>query len=217
MNWANNDTQTLWCRGIPGVGKTILASVAIKHLMDAQKGKEPANNAGVACLYCEYDRRNDQTPQSLLAAFLRQLAEQRSPLIPASVAELYHLHLTDKTQPSIEKISSVLPDIIRSFSEVFLVIDALDECSEGNCMKLLSKLQDLQAKTGIKLLATSRPTVDFRINFEQCTVLEIKANEYDVKTVLDIQIEEKLSKCVRTDHELRNMVKDGITAAADGM
>jgi len=217
LNWANKNTQTLWCPGIPGAGKTILASVVIKHLKDAKKDKVAANKAGIACLYCEYDRWKDQTSHSLLAAVLRQLVEQCT-LLPASVTELYRLHFKDKTQHSPGEISSVLPDVIRTFSQMFLVVDALDECSEPNRRELLKELRYLQEETGMKLLATSRPTVtvDFQRIFKECALLEIRANESDVNAVLDVQ-KEGLSTCIRNDFELWNRVKEGIAAAVDGM
>jgi Cdc6-like AAA superfamily ATPase len=214
LNWANKDTQTLWCPGIAGAGKTILASVIIKYLKDAQSDKEPDKKAGIACLYCEYKRREDQTLQSLLAAVLRQLVEQHTPLM-ASIEELYRSYLTEKIQPSFEEIFSALSEAIRSFSQVFLVVDALDECSQQSRGELLSSLQNLQ-KTGMKLLVTSRRTVDFRQHFEECDELEIEACECDVKAVLDDQ-KKKLPKCVRDDNNLWNEVKEGIVAAVDGM
>jgi adenylylsulfate kinase-like enzyme len=215
LNWANKNTQTLWFRGIGGAGKTILASVAIKHLKDAQREKEPANKAGVACLYCEYGRQEDQTPHSLLAAVLRQLADQRT-LLPESVIKLYRSHTIDKTRHIFDEILSTLPNAIRGFSQVFLVVDALDECSEESYRELLSKLRDLQNITGMKLLATSRHTINFREIFRECALLEIKANKCDIIAVLEVQVE-KLSACVRTDSELRNRVKEDIAKAVDGM
>jgi Cdc6-like AAA superfamily ATPase len=217
LNWANKNIQTLWCPGIPGAGKTILASVVIKHLKDAKNDKEAVNKAGIACLYCEDDRREDQTSHSLLAAVLRQLAEQCT-LLPAPVTNLYRSHLNDKSQHSSTEISSVLADVIRTFSQMFLVVDALDECSETNRRGLLLELRHLQEKTGMKLLATSRPTATayFQRIFKECALLKIRANESDVNAVLDVQ-KEGLSKCVRNDFELWNRMKEGIAAAVDGM
>jgi Cdc6-like AAA superfamily ATPase len=216
LNWTNKDTQTLWCPGIAGAGKTILTSVVIKHLKDAQRDKEPAAKAGIACLYCEYERQKDQTPHSLFAAVLRQLADQSIPF-PKSVEELYKLHGTAKTHHGFDEVSLILTETVQKFSQVFLVVDALDECSEKSCRELLSNLQDLQKKTGMKLLATSRHAVDFRRNFEECAMLEIKANESDVKAVLDSQMG-MLSACVTTDNfALRSKVMEEIAAAVDGM
>jgi hypothetical protein len=172
-------------------------------LKDAQKDKERANKEGVACLYCQYERQKDQTPHSLLAAALRKL---------------YDLHDTDKTHHSFDEISSVLTEVIQSFPQVFLVVDALDECSEKSCRELLSNLRDLQTKTaGMKLLATSRHAVNFPRNFGECDTLEIKANKSDVEAVLESQMG-LLSACVTTDNAaLRNKVNEEIAAAVDGM
>jgi Cdc6-like AAA superfamily ATPase len=215
LNWANENNQTLWFRGIPGAGKTILALVVIKHLKDAQREKEPANKAGVACLYCEHGRQKDQTPHSLLAAVLRQLADQRT-LLPESVIKLHCLRNSNKILHNFGDIFSVLPDVIRSFPEVFLVVDALDECSEQSRRELLSNLRDLQNKTGMKLLAKSRLTVNFRKIFEECAKLEIEANKRDFIAVLDGRVE-GLPACVRTDSVLWNKVKEDIAKAVDGM
>jgi hypothetical protein len=186
-------------------------------LKDAQKDKERANKEGVACLYCQYERQKDQTPHSLLAAALRQLADQCT-LLPPSVKKLYDLHDTDKTHHSFDEISSVLTEVIQSFPQVFLVVDALDECSEKSCRELLSNLRDLQTKTaGMKLLATSRHAVNFPRNFGECDTLEIKANKSDVEAVLESQMG-LLSACVTTDNAaLRNKVNEEIAAAVDGM
>jgi hypothetical protein len=217
LSWANKkNTHTLWCPGIPGAGKTIFASVVINHLNDAQKHRRAADRAGIAFLYCEYKNREAQTLPSLLVAVLRQLAEQHTLSIP-SIKELYRSHLINKAQPNVDEILSALSDAVRHFCQVFLIVDALDECSGPR--ELVSKLQELQKKSEmkLKLLITSRPTVEFPQCFEECSMLEIRASERDVKAVLDDEIKKKLSKCVITDSELWKMVKEDIAAAVDGM
>lgn len=218
MSWADKDTQTLWCHGIPGGGKTIFASVVIDHLNDAQKDKPTTDKAGIAFLYCEYKSREVQTLQKLLAAILGQLVQQHTPSLPP-VEELYRSHLFNRAQPSVDKILSALSDTIRHFPQVFLIVDALDECSGPICRELLSALQELQKKSEmkLKLLATSRSTIEFSRSFEGCGVLEIRASEGDVEAVLDKEIKKKLSKFVTADPELLEMVKAEITAAVDGM
>ncbi|KAH7108773.1 hypothetical protein B0J13DRAFT_665581, partial [Dactylonectria estremocensis] len=101
--------------------------------------------------------------------------------------------------------------------QVFLVIDALDECLDQTCRNLLSTLAVVQKETGMKILATSRyNTVEFTQSFEQAVVLEIRAKESDVKTALNGQ-REKLSGCVRNDLQLWIEVKERIATAIDGM
>jgi hypothetical protein len=215
LAWANENTQTLWCHGIAGGGKTIFASVVVNNLKVAQKNKTPETKAGVACLFCEYERRKDQALQSLTAAVLRQLADQCT-VLPASVTDLYDTHHAKEMPLNFEEISSALTEVLRKFPRVFLIVDALDECLDHTRRELLSYLLEQQKKTGMKLLATSRLTIDFRQEFGESAMLEIRASEQDVKTVLDVLIE-RLPTLVRTDEALRTRAKNDIAAAVDGM
>ena len=207
--------MTIWCPGIPGAGKTVLASVATKRLQDAQRLKQSALRAGIVCLYCEYERQEDQTAQQLFSAALRQLSEQSSQILE-SVTQLYQFSTAEKRKPSFDKIVSMFYDAIRSFPEVFIILDALDECSEETCRELLGTLSTLQNATGLKLLVTSRRTVEFWKFFPECGELEVRAAEGDVKVVLDVQVE-RLSACVRNDGELRKTVIERVATAVDGM
>lgn len=215
LNWTSNQTQTLWCKGMAGSGKTIFASLVVDRLHAAQKERAPNEKAAVVCLYLEYERMQEQSLQALLAAVLRQLVHQ-CPAVPSSVTELHTTHTTNRSQPLLDEISSVLADVTRKFPEVFLVVDALDECSEEAARDLLSNLRDLQKSTGMKLLATSRPTIDFSEFFEEYESMEIRAQEHDVKAVLDSLII-KLPKLVREDEHLQFKIKNSIVEAVDGM
>jgi hypothetical protein len=113
---------------------------------------------------------------------------------------------------------TALSDVIHRFSQVFLVVDALDECSDEICRELMSSLLEQQRKTGLKIFVTSRPTINFQddFDFEDCKRLEIKAEEQDVKIVLDKLIE-RLPRLIRTDEALRDRVKNDIASAVSGM
>jgi NACHT domain len=211
------DAQTLWCVGIAGGGKSIFASVVIESLRSAQTKKDPGSKAGVACLFLEYERWQDQTTQSLTSAILRQLVDQ-SDVLPQSVIDLYYSHQKNKMPLKLNECLTALSDVIQRFSQVFLVVDALDECSDEICRELMSSLLEQQRETGIKILVTSRPTINFHEDFDfaDCKRLEIKAEEQDVKIVLDKLIE-RLPRLIRTDEVLRDRVKNDIASAVSGM
>ncbi|KAH7176019.1 hypothetical protein EDB81DRAFT_609735, partial [Dactylonectria macrodidyma] len=86
--WLETKEQTLFCPGIPGAGKTILASILIKNLHERYYGNV---NVGVACLYCNFGRQDEQKLNHLLASLLRQLAGHY-PALPESVKGLYDHH-----------------------------------------------------------------------------------------------------------------------------
>jgi NACHT domain len=217
LQWADEDARTLWCVGIAGGGKSIFASVVVERLRSAQTKKDPRSKAGVACLFLEYERWQHQTTQSLTSAVLRQLVDQCD-VLPQSVADLYDCHQENKMPLKLNECLTALSDVIERFSQAFLVVDALDECPDEVCRELMSSLLEQQRKTGIKILVTSRPTINFQddFDFEDCKRLEIQAVEQDVKIVLD-ELIEGLPRLVRTEEALRQRVKNDIASAVSGM
>lgn len=193
----------------------MFASVVVENLKAAQKTKTPDAKAGVTCLFCEYDIQKEQTMRSLTSAILRQLADQCD-VLPPSVTSLFSLHQTDHFPLHLEQITSALADVLGLFPQVFLIVDALDECLESTRKDLLLYLSKQQKNSHLKVLATSRPTVDFLKEFGACDELEVNADPHDVKNVLDILIE-KSDTLVKNDVELRTRVIDHIAVAVDGM
>lgn len=215
LNWANHDTQTLWCHGIAGGGKTVFASVVIDTLKNAQEDLSPQEKAGVACLFCEYERRNEQTIRSLTSALVRQLSDQCE-ILPLSVLDLYEKHQDNDRPLRLDEIVLVFADVLAKFSRVYLIVDALDECLESTRKELLSHLSELQRKTGMKILTTSRPTLNFLKEFGDCDQLDIKAEPEDVQQVLQMLID-KADTFLTSNVELRNKVAEVIASAVGGM
>ena len=48
--WLHGSKHTLFCPGIPGAGKTIIATIVTDHLIESYQ----EDDIGVACLYCNY-------------------------------------------------------------------------------------------------------------------------------------------------------------------
>jgi Cdc6-like AAA superfamily ATPase len=211
--WVRGDIQTLFCPGIPGAGKTVLASIAIEHLRSSQNGDE----SPVAFLYCNYRMREQQTTKILLATLLRQLAEQPES-IPEPVKTLYTTHTEKGTwiKPSPAEILDTLSIVIKSRDRVLLVVDAIDECSENTRREFLKSIRKLQNKTKASLLATSRHIEDIEQQFAGDARLEIQADTSDLEKFLDGQLM-NLSKCVQKNLSLQRDVKECIKKSADGM
>ncbi|KAI9766644.1 MAG: hypothetical protein M1839_004799 [Geoglossum umbratile] len=209
--WRSGDIQTLFCPGIPGAGKTIIASIVIECIRSAQHNRE----SGIAFLYCNYERQNEQTAEALLAILLRQLAEHH-PSIPGSVKLLYDSHTKKKTRPSLQEVYDTLYDIAKSYKRLFLVVDALDECSDDTRRALLLQLRNLQKTTGSLLMATSRHLDTLEQEFKGDAQIKIRADTGDVDSYLDGQ-RATLPECVKADPVLWQTVKDRIVETLDGM
>jgi len=214
QRWFKESKKTLFCPGIPGAGKTIMTSIVVDHL-NTKYGND--NSVGIAYLYCNYQRQQEQKPIDLLSSLLKQLV-QAQPSVPENVKSLYQSYKDKPTRPSFDEISNVLHSIVAGYSRAFIVVDALDECqiSDGSRRRFLLEILNLQATSRTNLFATSRYIPEIEKWFEEAIILEIRANDEDVRRYLDNHISE-LPLFVSRSLNLQEEIKTAILKAVDGM
>ncbi len=214
QEWLKTPGKTLFCPGIPGAGKTILTAIVID---DIYSRSQFDTSVGIAYLYCDFGRQHEQNIESLLANLLKQLA-QRQDSIPDHIQTLYKKHTDKSTRPSRNDISSALHSVSALYSNVFIIIDALDECqvTDGCRAELLVEIFGLQARARARIFATSRFDPEIEKNFEQTKSLEIRASEEDVQTYLAGKIA-RLPSFVSSNPDLQDKIKTTISKTVDGM
>jgi Cdc6-like AAA superfamily ATPase len=203
----------LFCPGIPGAGKTMMTSIVVEHL--STKLENDAS-IGIAYLYCNYRRQQEQQPTDLLANLLKQLV-QELPFVPESIERLYELHKHRRTRPSFGEISEILRSVIARYSRAFIIIDALDELQFSRARRrLLPEIFSLQTKAGASLFATSRFIQETTKEFKGATSIEIRASDEDVRKYLDGHMSQLPSFVLRS-LDLQEKIKAEIIKAVDGM
>lgn len=213
--WLSQQKGTLFCPGIPGAGKTMIAAIAIDHLLKTVQSSSVG--IGVAYTYCNYKAQEEQDTTNLIAAILKQLVQVRPSAI-GPVEQLHKQHANRGTRPSTDEVFGALKSVLAGFSIVNIVVDALDECrdSDGTRRMFLTKLQDLQAKADVRIMVTSRFIPDIVNDFQDALRLEVRANDEDVKRYVAGQVY-RLPKCIRRDSTLKDIVQNKIVGAVDGM
>jgi len=217
--WINTSKQTLFCPGIPGAGKTITTSIVVDHLY-AEFQKDAS--VGIAYIYCNYQRQQEQKLEDLLLTLLRQLA-QKQPAVPADIKNLYDQHRTKGSRPSLDEIVRVLHSTLQIFSRAFIIIDALDEyhvSNSGGQKRLLSEVFRLQGQAQLNLFATSRFVSEIISQFEGCISKEIRAQDDDVLRYVNGRISQLLRSRISKHTEypdLQNTIRSDIVKAVDGM
>ncbi|RYP77300.1 hypothetical protein DL769_003449 [Monosporascus sp. CRB-8-3] len=209
--WLSGSKQRLFCPGIPGAGKTMVAAIAIDHLLKTVQN----SSIGVAYVYCNYKAQEEQGTTSLLAAILKQLVQAR-PSIVEPVERLHKQHAGRGTMPSLDEVFSALRDVLAHYPTVYIVTDALDECRDGTRRQFLAKLRELQAVRDLRLMATSRFIPEIIDEFGEALSLEVQASKEDVKRFVAGQTY-RLPKCIQRDLALQDMVQDKIVEVAGGM
>ncbi|KAI9727372.1 MAG: hypothetical protein M1834_008443 [Cirrosporium novae-zelandiae] len=213
--WLDGKEQTLFCPGIPGAGKTMISSIVINDLHERFRDDV---DIGIMYLYFSYKEYDGQSLLDLLANLLKQLV-QRQPILPAEVTQLYQHHNDKKTHKSTNEILTLLRSIAKTYSRIFIVIDALDECENthrGTREQLSSDISTLQTQANVQLFATSRFIPEIVNRFKESMSLEIRASEEDVRKYLDGQMS-RFRPFVSRDPDLQNMIKTKIVKAVDGM
>lgn len=211
--WLSEAKGTLFCPGIPGAGKTMVAAIAIDHLLKSVHN----SSHGVAYIYCNYKAQDEQDASSMLAAILKQLVQVR-PSIVEPVERLHKQHANRGTRPSLDEMFGALRDVVASYSTIYIVIDALDECRDidGTRRQLLARLQELQTRMDVHLLVTSRFIPEIMDAFREALRLEVRASSEDVKRFVAGKMYQ-LPKCIQRNLALQKMVQKKIVEAVDGM
>lgn len=201
------------CQGIPGAGKTVLASIVVDQLTTKFRGDE---HTGVAYIYFDYREREDHT-ENLLRNLLKQLA-QKTLSLPACVSTLYQQSMQG-IPPSLEAISQALQGMTDIFSKIFIILDALDECTISNdCrMRFLTEILNFHNKSAANIFATSRHDTEIANRFKGSSLIEISAKDEDIQKYLNGNMERLLSGSVLSDMELRSEIEKTIVSSVQGM
>jgi hypothetical protein len=168
-------------------------------------------------IYTAITKGQIQTAVNLVGSLLRQLIQARS-TIPDDIIALYRHHIDKQTRPMLTEYSKLLQPEVRRLSKVFIVVGALDECSESNGIRgLLPEVKKLLPD--IHLLVTSRYIGNIEREFDSVNRLEIRASNADVKNYLNAQIEghPQLARHMKADPTLRNTILDTVIQKTSGM
>lgn len=191
----------------------MLSSIVIDYLQTFVR----VENVGIAYIFCDYRTKLEQTPMNLIASLLKQLLQEKR-YIPDNLKSLYQLHNRKQTRPTLDELARMLQSETSKYSQVFLVIDALDECpdDDGRRQVILSKIRVIQAVGNLNLMATSRFIPKIAQEFHQSIQLEILASDEDIHRYLEGQMF-RMTRCVKRDIRLQETIKNSIVKAVGGM
>ena len=217
--------QTLWCPGLPGAGKTVLASAIIDDL----RGHCTDSGDALAYLYCDYTRQSsEQNVENFIRDLSRQLAE----------AQKYVLHAADmairdkaddmqaKTMSSDQVDAFLVQTALPAFRQVFVVVDALDEFSSEHTDRLvlvraLLMLKSKTAKSNLKICITSRKADDVFARLQPAELIHVEADVQAIAEHVRVEVDkvrwerDDLSGWLQRDASLQNKIVNSIVEQSD--
>ncbi|KAK1621666.1 hypothetical protein BDP81DRAFT_400944 [Colletotrichum phormii] len=148
-HWKGNP-GSLWLSGMPGAGKTIMSSTIVTSLLKENQ----TTAAAVIYSYFDFSNESQQEAQSFLRTCLAQLAAKTPEAFNILLGLRNRCSEAQGQQPGLEELLEATAVALGCSHQVFLVVDALDECSERG--KLLNMLKELQSLHNLHLVLLSR-------------------------------------------------------------
>jgi hypothetical protein len=180
--WLDRSNQTLFCSGILGAGKTMMAASVVNHIEIKLLG--PHSSINLAYIFCDYKSEEEQSVDQLWGNLLQQPIQNNQELA-SSLLALHEAHVEKKSFPSVDEIAGVLLSTIAKHADVYIVVDAIDEYPQKDRKRwrLLKTLRDLHTKTdALHLLVTSRFTPDVVETFKHTPTIGVRADSEDDDT-----------------------------------
>ena len=175
--------------------------------------------------YFFFDGRDSQKGLQRYEDLLRSLIWQfstRSHEVPPALYELYEQCNSGIQQPTLEALRSTFPLVLAGFQNVYLILDALDECADQ--IKLLNWIKEMAGWNVGKLhfLATSRQERDIEVRLQALSpisvCLEGDAVHLDIETYLDRMLQDDDEAMAwNRDEYIREHVKTSLLKGAHGM
>ncbi|KAM5528408.1 hypothetical protein FOXYSP1_18889 [Fusarium oxysporum f. sp. phaseoli] len=211
--WTAGTRRHLWLYGLAGAGKTVLSTTILDHLL------QTSTHTTLAYFF-DFNDPKKQKMENLLCSLAVQLYRTGNEAM-RSLDSLLSSHDDGRRQPDTNALSACVDAMIQTAGKVFIIIDALDECTKRE--ELLHWIRGL-ASSNAQLLVTGRPEAEFQreiprlLDERNCVLLDKQAVNADIRSYVEATlkqrsdfVEKKL--CPSLLGEMRDKIGNG----ADGM
>ncbi|UKZ65142.1 uncharacterized protein TrAtP1_006338 [Trichoderma atroviride] len=124
--WEEGKSSLLWLHGKAGSGKSILSSSVIKHLQDRHASKP---STALAYYYFSFSDVKKQNVDGMLASLIKQICSRRP---NKQLLDRLGEYMVKEQRPDTKTLGEALISSLFGYSDVYVVIDALDECPALN-------------------------------------------------------------------------------------
>ena len=175
-------------------------------------------------IYCNYAQ--SRNPLEYVRLAIKQLCRRMSPF-PPELNKAYERHYQCHSQPHFQELQDIFLATVQQFDSVFLVLDALDECTLDQWKELcefFARIVELSNGTHhVKLFVASRKELDIERAFlrKSFPTIEVEARKVDsdIELYVQAQIEKLLQDGSLTLNNimLKEKILTALTTNAGGM
>ena len=211
---------------VAGAGKTKLTSTVIDDLCNFLG--EKIDNEALAYFYCDRNHETHRIPDFIVRSYVRQLSttptgDRIHPVLLDYYKEQKKLGFA-AWPPTIQVCTKLLSQLIESYPQTTIILDALDECDNSTRHQLIQIFDDLaiQSAKPVKIFISSRPDNDINYRFRTGPNIAIRAT--DNRDDIAMYVEERISTCrkdwldgVDRIPNLQNEIRSVLVEKSQGM
>ncbi|KAI5779969.1 hypothetical protein DFH27DRAFT_584918 [Peziza echinospora] len=218
IDMSNARGRILCCYGMPGAGKTVLASYIIDHITEYVSSQE---SYCIAYVYCDYRDAENLTPLNVICSLLQQLLSQLPAFSSQLEEELVVLceELKKRKSGTFQHVIQLLTLTFNTFKSTFICIDALDEVSDAPRKAILNALCDGMGRR-TRIFLTGRPhvreSIERYLHVDDIPSITIEADEGDIYAYLSNEIQ-KDHHPDAMDATLKEEILEAIINQSQGM
>lgn len=211
----------MWLCGTIGTGKSCAVSVVVQHLTPPINN-EPSRRLLYFYISQKQARRNE--PIDIFRCLVAQLAWATDGMsIAGPLKTIYDERgegIAGGGELCLEECLDLLIELSCAWSEVIIILDALDECSDPSTV--LAGLTEIYSKSEstVKLFLSSRMDVDVPCHFPNCHKIQIDAGKssYDVEIFIRGEVNGQKRRLLDGKRpDLEDRLIGILTARAQGM
>ena len=182
---------------IAGVGKSVLCSTVIESLKARCRWQKHSVSV-VVYWYFSFANKKTQSIPNFLSSIARDICT-KVVTIPKVVEDLWSDANNGQQRPSVQNLLDILRVLMPNFDQVYLVMDAVDECPKLQRDRLLLTLKNLCSLNieCLHMLAVSRPEADIERSFKEISGIaggfkEVKVQGVHVQQDIEKYLDSKL-------------------------
>ncbi|KAK4444242.1 hypothetical protein QBC34DRAFT_360671 [Podospora aff. communis PSN243] len=214
QDWLSSSStdRLFWIYGIPGAGKTVLASFVIEELK--RLCEETQDGAYLyAYYYCHYSHNQDESLPFL--SWVVSQACRQTGCVPFQLKRLYDRGC----EPTILDLERVLEIVLKRIETFYVVIDAVDESMPREELVRLIATMALDTRfQNIRILATSRQYFDIERVFSGVSMAISMRSAFvdaDIKNYVHARLAS--SHRLRRWHDSLQDIENALVEKAEGM
>jgi len=165
--------------------RPLMAGNTSSLVIDSLCDREREEGLAVAWFYCDYNAQQEQTATNIIGAILKRL-------VGKEISDDIRKAFEEGRKPLLADLMRMLKIAISSFPQVFICIDALDECLPDDLPELLGSLRDIVLefpRTRIFLTGRHHVNKDVRRYFPKAVAIPIKPDQDDIRNYLEMRLD----------------------------